>query len=310
MVGQIRNRGGVPGAGQASTHLPLPRWFPRRFNLQAAARGARAVLESQGMTNVRYPRLTFTDVDLTLLATTAGDRVVDGRGRPVIDPQTGRQLITSVGGNHAFGDDLDAFQARYPQVDVSEFSIDESEWDDTERLARERPIPNTTALLANKAPDEKQIVLTARFNSRIIDAMKQKLGQSGVAIDGVFLSYNGRQAERMGLPDNAPTAVRKALTMAATIAAYDPAGADVKTVRYMEDSDANMKAAMQLLPKLFPNKKFEFIDVISRGNGQFEPVVIARSGSAPGQLVDGNGQNISDQAIADYESPDVPVRRP
>src|SRR5207302_1778490 len=66
----------------------LPSWYPRRFDLEAAAKGARSILAAQGdKLGGAISRVTFTDADLTFLNTTVGEKLVDRRGMPVLDPQ-------------------------------------------------------------------------------------------------------------------------------------------------------------------------------------------------------------------------------
>jgi hypothetical protein len=255
-------------------------------------------------------RLTFTDADLTLLKTKVGDRLVDRRGMPVIDPDRQRPIVTGIGANLSYGDDISAISKRHPEMNWKSFDFDESDWDDPARLMSERLVPATISLLkADQTAGGKEIVVTARVGTRIIDALAKKLKQGGLDVDGVFAVWNDDQVDKLKLPERLDTPARKALTMAATIKAYDPDDATVRQVRFVDDSDENLQAAMQLLPRLFPDKSFEFVDVVHTGGEDYVPKVVARSGDAPGTLVGADGRAFGPREISAYRSDDAHVDR-
>ena len=90
---------------------------------------------------------------------------------------------------------------------------------------------------------------------------------------------------------------RKHILMASAIALYQPA-----RVRFLDDGDKNLKATMELLPRLFPEVDFEFVDVVHARTGHFEHRVIASSGASPGTLVDAQGDLFTDEEIRAYRS--------
>ena len=83
------------------------------------------------------------------------------------------------------------------------------------------------------------------------------------------------------------------------------ATATVRTVTYYEDKDANLIAAMQLLPVLYPNVRFKFVDPVHVGNHVFEHEVAAQTSGA-GLLEDADGEQLCDTGIAQYSSDDQP----
>src|SRR5262249_1789447 len=98
---------------------------------------------------------------------------------------------------------------------------------------------------------------------------------------------------------------RKALINAALIHAHDPSGKVMRNVKFIDDNDDNLKASMELLPKLFPHINFEFIDVVHKKDGHFEHRTVAKTGhNAGGALVGPNGALFKAEDIAKYSSDD------
>jgi hypothetical protein len=288
----------------------LPKWYPRRYDLVSAAKGARAILRAQGEPFDPPPTsLTFTDADLTYLKTTVGDVAVDKRGRAVLNPETNRPIVTRVGANPSMGDDVPALVKRHPELKKQIADFDYSAWEDPERLLHEQTIPSTLKLLraADRRPGDKQVVVTARVSNPVLKAMVLKLREGNVQPDGIFSVWNDAMARRLKLPDNLDTPQRKALTLAASILAYDPEGTRLKRVRFIDDTDDNLRAAMQLLPKLFPHLRFEFMDVVHTASGTFRPTVVARSGPVPGALIGADGKAFGARQIQAYASADAPL---
>src|SRR5262249_20252151 len=102
----------------------------------------------------------------------------------------------------------------------------------------------------------------------------------------------------IGMPAGMSTAQRKAIFMAAAIVAYGP----TKRVRFFDDTDANQIAAMQLLPKLFLDLDFRFVDVVP-ANGRYQQGLAARTKQG-GDVVAGNGKPMSVDARDAYASKD------
>jgi hypothetical protein len=136
-------------------------------------------------------------------------------------------------------------------------------------------------------------------------ALDDYLRARGIDINGSFAVSDPVQGGQVGVPLSLSSAKKKALTMAALIEAYGGEGS-VKTVRFYDDGDSNLKAAMELLPRLFPELKFEFIDVIHTAVDRFEHVLVARTGDEPGSLVTPDGYAFTDELIRSYYSVEAP----
>lgn len=117
---------------------------------------------------------------------------------------------------------------------------------------------------------------------------------------------NKGQNDIMGLTGQPlSSAQKKAVTMAALLELYGPGTAEVKKVKYLDDTDSNLVAAMELIPKMFPHIKFEFYDVVHRKSGRYDQELVAKTTGA-GELKDAKGKVFGPDRIAGYKSADAP----
>jgi hypothetical protein len=311
------------GAAPAAPAAPLtpPAWYPAGFDLDAAAQGARSILESQGVEPSKIgpgttDSVVFTDVDLTLVKTSTPTPLKNKTtGEYLMDPANpGHMLLLGVGADRDQNKELTALKAKYPNVKWDDYGMDYGEFGSIAELLRQPANPRTMDILraADKAdPKNRDIVITARSDDRNAPGLKEYLARRDVAIDGVFAVNNPGQTQKLGVPTTTPpltSAQKKALAMAAVLKLDDPQSSQIRHVRFMDDTDDNLKAAMQLLPRLFPNVQFEFTDVIHTAQNGYVPKTVARSGAAPGELDDARGKVMDDAAIQAYASKDAPFK--
>ena len=308
-----------------SSDVPvMPAWLPANFDWTKAEAGAKEMLLLQGepaatLVPGQCDKVIFTDVDLTLLKTDTPTLMKSRTtGAYLHDPETGKLLLF-----FNFVPEMAALKAKYPTTNFDDFAPDFREFGSVTELMRTSVIPEDVRLLKKSDKDAKSrdFVITARSDDIMIDALDLLLTQKGIDINGVF-TVNGPQANaKIGLsapvdpnaPAGAPPAFvlkssqRKAVAMAAILRVYG--GQDqVKKVKFLDDGDDNLQAAMDLLPKMFPKIKFEFVDVEHTGAKKFKQRLIAYTG-AGGELFDARnaGKPLSTGAIATYTDNDVPL---
>jgi hypothetical protein len=302
----------------------LPAWMPAQFDMNKAVDGAKQMLIAQGEPAASIGpglanRVVFTDVDLTLLKTDTPTLLKHKvTGQYLHDPGTGKLLLL-----RDLGPELAALKAKYPAFNFDDYAPDFREFGSVAELLRMNAIPEDLRILKKSDADAKSrdFVITARSDDIMIDALDLLLTQKGVDINGVFAVNGPTAVSTLGMADtNAnPTAnppvpaawslksnQRKAVSMAAVLLAYG--GQDhVKNVRFMDDGDDNLQAAMDLLPKMFPKIAFEFYDVEHKGRNHFKQRLIAKSG-AGGELLDARSRKpFSVDAIKTYADNDLPI---
>lgn len=299
-------------SGRVNPPPRMPSWFPPAFDLDAAAQGARDILLAQGVSPSAFEHkaehLVLSDADFTLLETTTPIYLVSrSHGERLMDPATGRpvELRETPGKNLTVL--LRELQERLPVVDLSAFTCDFTALGSAAELLNQTPIAAAMDVIrqGNQDPLSREYVVTARSSAEVVPGLKRALGNHGARLDGVLTVNNVEQARMLGIPDSVPTEGKKALAMAALLKLNGPSGASVRSVKFMDDSDANLVAAMTVLPRLFPDVEFEFVDVVHKGGGQFELDVVARTGSH-GQLLDARGHKLGAAQLDAYRSQDRP----
>ena len=284
----------------------LPSWMPATLDMNAAKQGAVDMLVDQGepATTIgagKADKLIFTDVDLTMLKTDTPTLLKSKTtGKYFHDPNTGKLKLL-----FDLGVDLPKLKTQFPQVNFDDFVPDFREFGSVAELLRTNVIPEDIKLLKKSDADAKSrdFVITARSDDIVIDALDLLLSEKGVDINGIFAVNGPTTTAKIGLnapvDPNAPagtppawkltSAQRKAVAMAAVILAYG--GQDeVKKVKFLDDTDDNLKAAIELLPKMFPKTKFEFVDVEHTGGTRFKQRLMAFTG-AGGEVFDARNKN-------------------
>lgn len=299
-----------------------PSWLPAAFDFTKASAGALEMLTAQGEPAAtigagKADKVIFTDVDLTLLKTDTPTLLKHKvTGAWLRDPGTGKLVLF-----HELKKELDALKAKYPTFNFDEYAPDFREFGSVAELLRTSVIPEDVRLLRRSDADAKSrdFIITARSDEIMIDALDLLLTQKGIDINGVFAVNGPTAVNKVGMtppadPSAAPgtppawklsSSQRKAVTMAAILMNYG--GQDhVKHVKFLDDGDDNLQAAMDLLPKLFPKIKFEFLDVEHVGNKKFKQRLVAYTGEK-GELFAKDGKPFSTDAIRAYTDNDVPM---
>jgi len=290
----------------------LPEWVPASFNLLKAAKVAKNLLIAQGADPStigpgKANSLIFTDADHTLIKTTTPVLLKNSKtGEFLHHPKTGR-IVTLRG--TTYREELEAMQKEFPKLDWDNIGFDYSGMADPAEVHQAHPIQATVDALAEHQSEKgtRDFIITARSAANIPAVFVEYMNDLGHDIDGTFpVNEPGlRDAFEFSKHPNLDTHHNKALTMAALIELYQPGGAKMERVRFYEDSDANLKAAMELLPKMFPNVDFEFFDVVHTGHEQFEHRLVAFS-DKEGTLKNARtGQPMTDRDIDKYESNDA-----
>jgi hypothetical protein len=298
--------------GKVTPPVQMPSWYPANFDVKAAAVGARDILLEQGLPpgelDSPVERLVLSDADFTLIKTTTPVFLTHKvTGERLQDPATGHALELHETPGKNLAALLKETQARLPAVNVAEFAFDFSRLGSAGELLHQKPIAAAVNELkrSNRDALSRDFVVTARSGEAVAGGLKQSLGQHGASLDGVLTVNNTQQAARLGIPENLTTEGKKALAMAALLELMGPREASVRHVKFMDDTDANLVAAMTTLPRLFPRVAFEFVDVVHKGGGRFELEVVARS-NKKGELVDGHGHPMSAARLESYKSQDRP----
>ncbi|MCP4502157.1 MAG: hypothetical protein GY822_19545 [Deltaproteobacteria bacterium] len=161
-------------------------------------------------------------------------------------------------------------------------------------------------------PNTRDFIITARSAGNIPAVFHEYMNDLGHDLHGTFAVNEPGLMGDFGFDKNPGlgTEHNKALTMAALIELYQPGGAKMERVRFYEDSDVNLQASMDLLPKMFPNISFEFFDVVHTGHEKFEHRLVA-STNDEGVLENAfTGRTMTDHDINTYESNDKELPPP
>jgi hypothetical protein len=298
-------------AGSVPVRPRTPDWYPPTYDLGSAGRAVTGILQHQGQAPESFApgaaaSLDIWDVDLTLKKTDSPVflKSTTDPTKVLLDPQTGRILYLGVssGGNKDFSVDLARVEAdpRFAGIDWTQWAPDFRSFGDPEPLLRADFIKEDldTLLAAQSDPLRRSIICTNRSDDLDPAFLMDDLLRRNVRCAGALCMNNPAMAAAIGLgPFHGGQ--RKAVSIAAAITAYGPE--NIKHVRYYDDTDANQIAAMQLLPKLFPNIRFEFIDIIHSG-GRYRQHTIAVSRPGTGELVNPRGKPLSIKDRDTYSS--------
>ncbi|MCK6549227.1 hypothetical protein L6R52_25515, partial [Myxococcota bacterium] len=297
--------------GKAAPLRTLPAWYPARYDLTRAADEVRDVLLAQGELRGSFDagkakRLVFTDADLTLLKTATPVYLVDrATGERMAHPETGRLLRLGVGPTRSSERELEQLKARFPGVAWDAYDVDYSEYASLSELLATPPIEEDLARLrrSDGDPESRDFVITARGQDNTASNLSTYLSNHDVDINGVLAVNERTLVERLGLDLPELTSARtKAVVMAAVIAAYD--AASIERVKLIDDTDENLIATAELLPKLFPQLALELWDVLcEKGTDEWRQTLIART-SPLGELVDAKGRPLPREALESYRSRD------
>lgn len=297
--------------GRAQPLRTLPEWYPAKYDLARAADEVRDVLLVQGELRGSFDagkakHLVFTDADLTLLKTTTPVYVVHREtGERLTHPESGRVLRLGVGPTRNAERELEALKARYPDVAWDAHAVDYGEYASLSELLATPPIEEDLARLrrSDDDPESRDFVITARGQDNTASNLSTYLSTHDVDINGVLAVNERTLVDRLGLDLPELTSARKkAVVMAAVITAYDAASID--RVKLIDDTDENLIASIELLPKLFPKLGLEFWDVLcERGTDDWRQTLIART-SPLGELVDAKGRPLPREALETYRSRD------
>lgn len=299
-------------SGSTGLKPTLPAWYPKDFDLAHAANQLRAELLAQGMSPKELEpgqtrHLFLTDADLTLINTGSvvylRNRVT---GERVLNPTTGKPFELGGGALRDSHVDLRRLKKEFPALPWEHLEKDYEQLHSAEELARQATIAPARDLLNKSARrrSSKQVVITARSGPDIGTSMRNRLAAQNMPVAAVLTVNKADHRDALKIPADTSVACNKVLHMAALIHLLDPKGSAIRSVRFVDDSDENLVAAMQVLPLLFPNIRWEFLDVVHLGHGRFDARVVARS-SVGGDLVDMHGKPMSQRAIDTYASRDA-----
>lgn len=291
--------------------ITLPDWFPSDWDIDVAAQTAKTLLVQQGEDPARIKRglvdhVVFTDADHTLVNTSTPVLLRDAATDHLVHhPVTGDIVaLPSRGYQDAFED----LKKEFPNRDWSAVGFDYSGMADAAELHRHDHIESTAEVLRdNEASGRgRQFIITARSSDNIPAAFLDYANQRDVNLSGTFPVNGQRYTDAFDFSRHKlDTAEKKAMTMAALMHLYAPKNGTLETVRFYEDSDPNLRAAMQLLPKLFPKTNFEFWDVVHNDEGGFDSHLIATNDGPT--VLDKDGKRLSEADIKTYESADAPM---
>jgi hypothetical protein len=298
----------------------LPSWFPVTLDLNAAAAGFKALMAQQAAHRGKQAdafdgsvaKVDFWDIDLTLAQSDSPVILVNANDPtrvmhyPMADDVPaelrGRIVYLGVGSGHPnnpgrdFGSDLNDLKnssiASIKNMPWGDYKPDFRSFGDPEPLLRTSFVQEDVneMLRAQKDPDSRAIINTARSDALVPDLIADDLMRKGIDVDGAMAVNNPAIGSSLQFPATGlSSAQKKAVAMAAAITAY---GADqIKQVRFFDDTDANQVAAMQLLPKLFPSIDFKFVGVVHSSAGYHQRLDARMSNG--GELVDNKNKPLS-----------------
>jgi len=294
--------------------VELPAGYPKSVDLGALALAARDILSGQGMTAADFAgtkKLVLTDADLTLFDSPVIPVFLRHKTTKqlLIDPATSAPLRLGIGAHRDVKKEYDAFRLQNPTFVGADYAPENAQVSHLANiLAAKEILPTIQSLKKANADDtSREIVVTARGgDDSVIAGMKELLGRYGAKLDGALMMYHPEHKSKLGLDGCEGQGRKKALSMAALLTLFDPSATTLKRVKFVDDNDENLIRAMELLPKLFPDIRFEFIDVIHQGDGKFEPKLIARS-TKGGGVKDAAGKKLDPSTYASIDAPLPPA---
>jgi hypothetical protein len=185
---------------------------------------------------------------------------------------------------------------------------------DNENVYTTEPIQPTLTRLRGyvKYTSYWNVVLTARGGRRTFPMIQEYLWQRGAEPDVViaanFPPFHKSLWEKIEYPGDLkklPRGAKKSLLIAALVELAKTRGANIEKVRYFEDTDEYLAGTMVLLPRLFPELKFEFFDYVRKNaNGKAKYSEVAVATFEAGKLSKADGTPLT--AAAEYDSGDCP----
>lgn len=302
----------MPATPPPSRIVTLPGGL--EVDLGVVAQGVAAILSAQGARlelDKKVHRVDFTDADLTLFDAPPTPVLLRHKETKalLLDPETGKPVRLGVGPTRDVRGEYMELKARRNDVDYGAYVPESPSYGILSSILGAKPIaPTVAALKAGKNDaSTKQIIVTARGGGdEVIDGIKTYLKRAGLGLDGLFMMYRPDHQEHLQIGEAVPgQAQKKVVTMAGVLHLFGPAASKVQRVRFIDDNDENLRAAMEVLPGLFPQVRFEFVDVIHKGDGVFEHALVARS-AKNGALEDAARKPIDLEAVRAYQSTDAP----
>ncbi len=139
-------------------------------------------------------------------------------------------------------------------------------------LDRAAPIPPTIERLRalRGRRDVFVFVVTARGQEHTFRSALRYLSRHGAAVHGVLPIHSELLEQRLWTPLKAeaiPSAWKKALLIAALAQQARKVGANIRLVRYHEDTDSYVRGYFEVLPELVPESRLEAYDYIRTPRG-------------------------------------------
>lgn len=193
--------------------------------------------------------------------------------------------------------------------DVPDYSVF-----DKENVYKTEPLQPSLTRLREYVKDAAHwnVVLTARGGRRTFPMIQEYLWQRGAEPDVViaanFPPFHKSLWEKIqyaGDVKKLPRGAKKSLLIAALVELAKTRGARLDKLRYFEDTDEYLASAMVLLPRLFPELRYEFYDYVrkvERGKAKYTEVAVA--GGEAGKLSKADGTAFT--GAGEYESGDCP----
>ncbi len=284
--------------GEPSAAPALPAWWDAaRIDLGKLTQDLRGFLGRQrdswgaapeiaGRGDVR--ELLFMDADLTLFKSTTPVFIKNQKtGYFLRHPESGRMLMVGVGPERDNGKELRQLKERFPFLPWQDAVLDYREFGSIIELWRTGFIPEAVSQMAQVQHDPKArcFIVTARSTDAVADGMRDVLLGRKIDIDGVLAVNSPRFLGEVGLgalPITEPQ--RKAVAMAAALELYG-----AKSLRFVDDTDKNLRSAMELLPALFPSVTQKYFDVVHQGGETYRQHLVGRT-APTGELIDARGR--------------------
>ena len=296
--------------GAPEQSIDRPAWYPPGTDLHRIGQAARTILEGQGCVPKSFGKnyvenIVFTDADHTLMKTNTPVLLRNKEtGEVVHHPKTGE--VIKLDGKR-YKELLAELKKEFPNEPWDQVEFDYSGMASARELKRQPGIGETLEMLreANAKRKGREFIITARSADNMPVAFDRYTATRGVELDGVFPVNGPQTLATLGIDPSLPTPHKKAIIMAALIDLYGPGA--MKTVRFFEDGDANLIAAMELLPRLYPHIAFEFVDVVHDGQQHFSQHTAGTSPAGMSGVLNEQGQPMTDGELRNYHSDDVPL---
>lgn len=179
-------------------------------------------------------------------------------------------------------------------------------------LVKTAPIAVTVERLKKlkSQPQALVFVVTARSQEHTFQSALRYLTSRGARVDGVLALNSDFLFEKLWNPlkkQKVASHLKKALLIAALVDAARRNGADVRLVRYHEDTDKYIRGFFQLMPSVVPDGRAEAFDYIRRRSGKsiaYSETLVAYAEAGRFQKADGSVF----ESVLNYDSGDCPLR--